>query len=73
MNDFNTQYKYAFIFLPKKWESSFETNRIESDNAKNCDSDFFKIEEDTTKKFGQEILDVKFFYGKMVLFQTKMK
>ena len=40
----------------------FETNIIESDNARNCDSDFSKIEEDTTKKFGQEILDVKIFF-----------
>ena len=52
---FLTSSKSTLLFLPKKWESSFIKNKIESDNAKNCDSDSLKNEKDNAKNFEQNM------------------
>ena len=41
------------LILPKKRESFFSKNEIESDNAKNCDSEASKNEKDNAKNFEQ--------------------
>ena len=51
--------KSTLIFLPLKWESFFAKNKIESDNAKNCESDSSKNEEDNTENFQVKINFIK--------------